>query len=62
MPTLLQVVRVLDLLYIMDVFKIEAQISPIELAKMDQKKDNVLEIMLVIIRKNQTGNDYKCFC
>ena len=37
-PTLLQVLRVLDLLYIMDVFKIEEQISPIELAKMDQQK------------------------
>ena len=37
-PTLLQILRVLDLLYIMDVFKIEEQISPIELAKMDQQK------------------------
>ena len=37
-PTLIQVLRVLDLLYIMDVFKIEAQISPIQLAKMDQQK------------------------
>lgn len=37
-PTLLQVLRVLDLLYIMDVFKIQEQISPIELAKMDQQK------------------------
>ncbi|GAQ49969.1 TPA: helix-turn-helix domain-containing protein [Flavobacterium psychrophilum] len=37
-PTLLQVLRVLDLLYIINVFKIEEQISPIELAKMDQQK------------------------
>lgn len=37
-PTLLQVLRVLDLLYIMNVFQIETQISPIELAKLDQKK------------------------
>lgn len=37
-PTLLQVIRVLDLLYIMDVFKIQEQVSPIELAKMDQQK------------------------
>lgn len=36
--TLLQVLRVLDLLYIMDVFKIQEQISPIELAKMDHQK------------------------
>ncbi len=37
-PTLLQVLRVLDLLYIMDVFKIQEQISPIELAKLEQNK------------------------
>lgn len=37
-PTLLQVLRVLDLLYIMDIFKIQEQISPIELAKLDQQK------------------------
>ena len=37
-PTLLQVLRVLDLLYVMEVFKIQEQISPIELAKLDQQK------------------------
>jgi transcriptional regulator with XRE-family HTH domain len=37
-PTLLQVLRVLDLLYVMDIFKIQEQISPIELAKLDQNK------------------------
>ncbi|UOK42514.1 MULTISPECIES: helix-turn-helix domain-containing protein [Flavobacterium] len=37
-PTLLQVLRVLDLLYVMDVFKIQEQISPIELAKQEQHK------------------------
>ncbi|MFV8326044.1 helix-turn-helix domain-containing protein [Flavobacterium sp. ZS1P14] len=37
-PTLLQVLRVLDLLYIMDIFKTQEQISPIELAKADQQK------------------------
>ena len=37
-PTLLQVLRVLDLLYVMDIFKIQEQISPIELAKLDQQK------------------------
>lgn len=37
-PTLLQVLRVLNLLYIMDVFKIKEEISPIELAKLEQKK------------------------
>ena len=37
-PTLLQVLRVLDLLYVMDIFKIQEQISPIELAKLEQNK------------------------
>lgn len=36
--TLLQVLRVLDLLHVMDIFKIQEQISPIELAKLDQQK------------------------
>ena len=35
---IIQVLRVLDLLYIMDVFKVEKQISPIELAKLENKK------------------------
>ena len=34
----IQVLRVLDLLYIMDVFKIEDQISPIAYAKLKKKK------------------------
>ena len=33
----IQVLRVLDLLYIMDVFKIQEQISPIEYAKLKKK-------------------------
>jgi len=37
-PTLLQVLRVLDLLHIMDVFKIQHQLSPMELAKLDKQK------------------------
>lgn len=36
--TLLRVLRVLDLLYIMDVFKVEEQISPIALAKKEHQK------------------------
>ena len=36
--TLIQVLRTLDLLYIMDVFKINNEISPIEYAKMQKKK------------------------
>ncbi len=34
----IQVLRVLDLLYIMDVFKIQEQISPIEYAKLKKRK------------------------
>jgi transcriptional regulator with XRE-family HTH domain len=37
-PTLLQVLRVLDLLYVMDIFKIQEQISPIELAKQQKRQ------------------------
>jgi transcriptional regulator with XRE-family HTH domain len=36
--TLIQVLRVLDQLHVMNVFNIEKQISPIMLAKMEQKK------------------------
>ncbi|MBI9009641.1 MAG: helix-turn-helix domain-containing protein [Tenericutes bacterium] len=35
--TLLRVLRVLDLLNIMEIFKVEKQMSPIELAKLEQK-------------------------
>ncbi|MGQ1910988.1 helix-turn-helix domain-containing protein [Marinifilum sp. RC60d5] len=37
-PTLIQVLRVLDQLHIMNVFKVEEQISPIEYAKLMKKK------------------------
>ena len=36
-PTLLQVLRVLDLLQVMDMFRVEKKISPIMLAKMEQE-------------------------
>ncbi|OFX20939.1 MAG: transcriptional regulator [Bacteroidetes bacterium GWA2_31_9] len=36
--SLIQVLRVLNLLYIMDVFKIQEQISPIEYAKIKKKQ------------------------
>ena len=38
LSTVIKVLRVLDLLYIMNVFKIQEQISPIELAKFEQQK------------------------
>jgi transcriptional regulator with XRE-family HTH domain len=36
--SLIQVLRVLDLLYIMDVFNVQDQISPIEYAKLKKKQ------------------------
>lgn len=36
--SLMQVLRVLDLLYVMDVFKVSNQISPIEYAKLQRNK------------------------
>jgi len=36
--SLIQVLRVLDLLYVMDVFKVQDQISPLEYAKLKKKK------------------------
>lgn len=38
LPTLIRVLRVLKLLHVMDAFNIEKQISPIMLAKMEEKK------------------------
>lgn len=38
LSTLLRVLRVLDLLHILDAFKVEQKISPIELAKIEKKK------------------------
>lgn len=37
-PTILRVLRVLDLLYVMNAFKIQEEISPLELAKQEQNK------------------------
>jgi len=36
--SLLQVLRVLDLLYVMDIFKVENVISPVEYAKLQKNK------------------------
>ncbi len=38
LSTLIQVLRVLDLLYILDVFKVKDEISPIEYAKIQKNK------------------------
>jgi transcriptional regulator with XRE-family HTH domain len=37
-PTLIQVLRVMDLLYVLDVFKVQEEISPLLLAKLAIKK------------------------
>lgn len=36
--SLIQVLRILDLLYIMDVFRVKTEISPIEYAKLQKKR------------------------
>ncbi|PHR31977.1 MAG: transcriptional regulator [Fluviicola sp.] len=38
MDSFIQVLRVLDLLYVMDIFNIQEQISPIEYAKLKKKQ------------------------
>jgi transcriptional regulator with XRE-family HTH domain len=38
LQSLLQVLRVLDLLYVMEVFKVQEQLRPLQLAKLDQNK------------------------
>lgn len=38
LPTLLQVLRVLDLLYVLNLFTIQEQISPLQLAKQEKQK------------------------
>lgn len=37
-PTLIQVLRVLDLLYVLDVFQVSEEVSPIAYAKMQRNK------------------------
>jgi transcriptional regulator with XRE-family HTH domain len=36
--TLIQLLRVLNQLYVLDLFQVQKQLSPIELAKLDQRK------------------------
>ena len=37
-PSIIRVLRVLDLLYIFDSFKVESTISPMAMIKLEQKK------------------------
>lgn len=48
--SLIKVLRVLDLLYIMDVFKVDKEISPIEYAKLQKNKRKRAR------NKNETSN------
>lgn len=52
LQSLLQVLRVLNLLYIMDVFKVQQQISPLQLAKLEQNKRQR-------VRNKNNSNDNK---
>jgi len=51
LSSLIRVMRVLDLLYIMEVFKVSSEISPIEYAKLQKKKKKQR------VRLKETVND-----
>jgi len=53
--SLIQVLRVLDLLYIMDVFRVQEQISPIEYAKLKKKQKKQASPKRNNINKNDLG-------
>lgn len=59
LQSLLQVLRVLNLLYIMDVFKIQEQISPLQLAKLEQNKRKRARNNLSSNRREDSNNDNK---
>jgi transcriptional regulator with XRE-family HTH domain len=59
LQSLLQVLRVLNLLYIMDVFKVQEQVSPLQLAKLEQNKRQRARNNLPAARKEDNSNDNK---
>ncbi|MCA6422460.1 MAG: helix-turn-helix domain-containing protein [Flavobacterium sp.] len=59
LQSLLQVLRVLNLLYIMDVFKVQEQLSPLQLAKLEQNKRQRARKNLPAARKENNNNDNK---
>ena len=59
LQSLLQVLRVLNLLYIMDVFKVQQQISPLQLAKLEHNKRQRVRNNLPAARKENNSNDNK---
>ncbi len=54
--TLIQVLRVLDLLYIMDIFKVQDQISPIEYTKLQKREESMLHQTRMMVRKRISNN------
>lgn len=59
LQSLLQVLRVLNLLYIMDVFKVQEQVSPLQLAKLEQNKRQRARNNLPAGRHGNNTNDNK---
>lgn len=59
LQSLLQVLRVLNLLYIMEAFKIQEQLSPLQLAKLEQNKRKRARNNLPAARKENNNNDNK---
>jgi len=59
LQSLLQVLRVLNLLYIMDVFKVQEQVSPLQLTKLEQSKRQRARNNLPSARKENNTNDNK---
>jgi transcriptional regulator with XRE-family HTH domain len=54
--TLLQLLRVLNKLYLMDEFKVQQQVSPIQLATLEQKKrKRASKIKEVLIKKPKSA-------
>lgn len=54
MASFLAVLRVLNLLHVMDAFKVENQISPLELAKLEQKKKKKASKQPITITQKST--------
>ena len=59
LQSLLQVLRVLNLLYIMDVFKVQEQVSPLKLAKLEQNKRQRARNNPPAGRQEDNSNDNK---
>lgn len=58
--TLIQVLRELDQLHVMDAFEIQQSISPLALAKAERKKRRRAGKKILSIQKNRVGNHEYC--